>query len=355
MGTSAVRIAGAGLSGLSTAIGLARLGHRVEVFEKNADSGMLRHADWDAIENWTTEQDFFASSSQWGIMPTFEYRAPLSFEVYNAKGECQVVALRQPLFYLVSRGSQADSVEQALKAQALDLGVRIYYNQTCNLGEVDVWATGARSASFFLGAGLTFRTSHSDIVMVLVDAFLAPKAYAYLVIVDGFATLSTVLTRDFNQARTYLNRCMQAFRQYKSFDIHDLKMSSGFGGRVSAVWKPITQPLVVGEAGGFQDFLWGFGIRHALHTGHLAARALDQGLDYEQVVNREIRPFVRASLLNRAFYDLAGNRTYRILIRYFVSRPNLRRHLHRFYRGPILERIFRPLVERRYRSADDRM
>jgi flavin-dependent dehydrogenase len=51
MGTEAVRIAGAGLSGLSTAIGLARLGHRVDVFEKNTDSGMLRHADWDAIES----------------------------------------------------------------------------------------------------------------------------------------------------------------------------------------------------------------------------------------------------------------------------------------------------------------
>jgi flavin-dependent dehydrogenase len=183
-----------------------------------------------------------------------------------------------------------------------------------------------------------------------VDTFLAPKAYAYLVIVDGFATLSTVLTRGFNQARTYLDRCLQAVHRYKSFDMSDIKMSSGFGGLVRAVWKPVTSPLVVGEAGGFQDFLWGFGIRHALHTGHLAARALDEGSDYQKLVNKEIRPFVRASLLNRAFYDLAGNRTYRILIRYFVSRPNLRKQLRGFYRGPILERIFRPFVERRYRS-----
>jgi flavin-dependent dehydrogenase len=351
MGASTVRIAGAGLSGLSTAIGLARLGHRVDVFEKNTDSGMLRHADWDAIENWTTEQDVLTSINQWGIMPTFEYRTPFSFEVYDAQGECQIVNLQQPLFYLVNRGSQAGSVEQALKAQALEYGVTIHYQHPRSQGEVDVWAAGARSASFFLGAGLTFRTSHSDTVMVLVDTFLAPKAYAYLVIVDGFGTLSTVLTSGFNQARTYLNRCMQAFRRYKSFTINHVKMSSGFGGLVSAIWKPITRPLVVGEAGGFQDFLWGFGIRHALHTGHLAARALDEGIDYVQLVNRAIRPFVRASLLNRAFYDLAGNRTYRIMIRYFASQPNLRKHLRGFYRGAILERIFRPFVERRYRSA----
>ena len=350
MAESTVRIAGAGLSGLSTAIGLACRGQRVKVFEKNAESGMARHADWDAIENWTTEQDLLALLNQWGIPPTFEYRAPLSFEVYGAKGECQTVTLRQPLFYLVSRGPQAGSVEQALKAQALDLGVRIYPNHACRPDEVDVWAAGARSASFFLGAGLTFRTSHPDIVIVLVDTFLAPKAYAYLVIVDGFGTLSTVLTRNFNQARTYLDRCMQACRRYKSFDMDNIKMSSGFGGLVNAVWKPITRPLVVGEAGGFQDFLWGFGIRHALHTGHLAARALDEGIDFEQLVKTDIRPLVRAFLLNRAFYDLAGNRTYHILIRYFASVPDLAKRLRRFYRGSILERILWPFVEHRYRS-----
>ena len=127
-------------------------------------------------------------------------------------------------------------------------------------------------------------------------------------------------------------------------------MSSGFGGLVNAIWKPITQPLVVGEAGGFQDFLWGFGIRHALHTGQLAARALDKGINYEQLVKSEIRPLVRASLFNRAFYEWAGNRTYRIVLRYFASLPNLGKYMRGLYRGLPLERILWPLVKRRYHS-----
>ena len=53
MSHDSIHIAGAGLAGLSAAIGLAQRGHRVEVFEKNADSGAARHSDWDAIENWT--------------------------------------------------------------------------------------------------------------------------------------------------------------------------------------------------------------------------------------------------------------------------------------------------------------
>ena len=106
------------------------------------------------------------------------------------------------------------------------------------------------------------------------------------------------------------------------------------------------------EAGGFQDFLRGFGMHHGLHSGHLAERALDEGIDFEQMVNCEIRPFVRAPLLNRAFYGLAGNPTARILIGYFASRPKLIKRLRAFYRGPVLERLLRPFVERRFRSAE---
>ena len=99
-----IRIAGAGLSGLSAAIGLAQRGYQVEVFERNAESGQTRHADWDAIENWTTEEDFLTCLRQWGIEPAFEHRKPLSFEVYDPKGDCHEVRLPRPFFYLLKRG-----------------------------------------------------------------------------------------------------------------------------------------------------------------------------------------------------------------------------------------------------------
>jgi flavin-dependent dehydrogenase len=45
MKSDRIRIAGAGLSGLSAAIGLAQRGYRVDVLERNADSGQTRHTD----------------------------------------------------------------------------------------------------------------------------------------------------------------------------------------------------------------------------------------------------------------------------------------------------------------------
>jgi flavin-dependent dehydrogenase len=354
MKTDSIRIAGAGLSGLSAAICLAQRGYRVEIFERNADSGQTRHADWDAIENWTTEEDFLACLAQWGIQPTFEQRAPLAFEVYDPKGDCYKVELRRPFFYLLKRGVEHGSVEQALKAQALACGVTIHYNRASTKEEVDVWAAGARSAGFFLGTGITFRTSHPDLVAGLVDTLAAPKAYAYLVIVDGFATLSVVLTRDFRNARSYLEHCIRVFRSHKSFEMEDVRWTSGFGGLVSAFWQPASKVITVGEAAGLQDFLWGFGIRHAIHSGHLAARAVHEHLDYPQLVAREIHPFVRASMVNRMFYDRVGNRAYTALIRHFAASHDLSSRIRPWYRGLPLHKMMWPLTERHYRPREEK-
>src|SRR5262249_37677231 len=206
------------------------------------------------------------------------------------------------------------SVEQELKHQALDHGVAIHYSQPRERSDIDIWAAGSQHGGFFLGAGMTFRTRHPDVVLGLVSTHAAPKAYAYLVIVDGEGTLSVVLTRDFKQARAYLDRSIAIFRKAKQFDMDDVKMTSGFGGLASAFWQPASRPIVVGEAAGFQDFLWGFGIRYALFSGHLAARALDEGRDYEAMVAREIRPLVRSSMVKRPLSDWAGDRACRALL-----------------------------------------
>ncbi|MGB8647785.1 MAG: NAD(P)-binding protein [Anaerolineae bacterium] len=351
MGISTIRIAGAGLAGLAAAVRLAQWGHPVEVFEKNADSGLARHADWDAMENWTTERDLMDLLGDWGLAPSFAHRAPLDFAIYDAAGERYPFHTVYPFFYLIQRGPGSGSIEQALKQQAFDCGVVLHYGCPVDRSNVDIWAVGARSRGFFLGAGVTFHTRHPDTVIGLVDNSVAPRAYAYLVIVDGLGTLSVVLTRDFKNARSYLNRAIEFYQTVLPLEMENVRMTSGYGGRVQGLQETSTQrPLVVGEAAGLQDFLWGFGIRNALHSGYLAARALHEDTDYADLVAREIHPLVRSSIVNRMFYDRAGNRTCRALLRRFRSAPNLDRSIGFWYRGSALHRLLWPLAARLYRS-----
>jgi hypothetical protein len=91
-----------------------------------------------------------------------------------------------------------------------------------------------------------------------------------------------------------------------------------------------------------------------LHSGHLAARAIHEHLDYAQLVSRELRPLVRASIVNRLLYDRVGNRAYTALIRHFAASRDLASRIRPWYRGLPLHRFIWPLAERRYRSSQIR-
>jgi flavin-dependent dehydrogenase len=350
MRSETIKIAGAGLAGLTAAISLARGGHKVVLYEKNSETGENRNPDWDAIENWTTELDFMHLLPKWGVRRDFDIHATREFMLLDNQGDCYPVSTAQPFFYLVRRGPQPGTIDQALKDQALDAGVTIHYNQPRAREEVDIWAAGSQRNGFFLGIGLTFRTKHPDTVMALVSSEAAPKAYAYLVILNGLGKLSVFLTQNYRAAREHLNQAVEIFRRLKYFEMEEVQISAGFSGLPGEIKQQPGQSLAVGEAAGFQDFLWGFGIRQALLSGHLAARALHEEKDYSKMVAREIRPLVRSSIVNRMLYDLAGDQIYRAFIRRFSGSPNLLQTIRGWYRGQVIGGLLWPIAYRRYQE-----
>ena len=340
-----VRIVGAGLSGLTAAIQLARRGVAVEIFERRSERGAMPEIRCDAVENWSTVDDFGALLSNWRIDAS-PFRHPTSIDVRTFDGECHGLTQRRPLLYLVKRGGELGCLDRGLRDEALALGVRIRHGETLARAQADVWAVGSRRGGFFLDVGITFRTSLPDRVVILFDRRLTPKACAYLIVVDGVGTIAVLLTEKFRLARALLSDTVAAFQRIQPFELRDARVSSGFGGALSAIAPCRSAPLVVGEAAGFLDYLWGFGIRHAMLSGALAARALLEGRSYEELVAREIRPLVQSSLINRKFYDRAGNRVYRALIRYVCARRDAGGLLHRAYRSSRMRTVFWPWVAR---------
>jgi flavin-dependent dehydrogenase len=171
------------------------------------------------------------------------------------------------------------------------------------------------------------------------------------VFVVGEGTLATLVTERSarREANALLEQAVTVFQRHApALDIRDRHRAGGSGGDLTAFWQG-RQEFVIGEAGGYQDFLWGFGIRHALTTGYLAAQAVITGQDWQQIANREIRPLVRASLVNRWLYDRMPPWGYAALMRHFARDADLNALVSRWYHPRRLHRVLWPLVARTYR------
>ena len=106
--------------------------------------------------------------------------------------------------------------------------------------------------------------------------------------------------------------------------------------------------LLAGEAAGFQDALWGFGIRYALLSGHLAARALAGGHpeEYDRLWKKRFGGLLRTSFVNRFFYARMGHPGYRWLMRALRRAPDPREWLCRFYAPRFWKKLLSPLAAR---------
>jgi flavin-dependent dehydrogenase len=343
-------IAGAGVAGLTAAINLKQAGQAVRVIDRNTASGAQRFPDWDAVENWTSLEDLPPFLARIGVEGhRFRHVGHTHFAVIDPYGVRYDVQTPRPFFYLIKRGATEGGLEHGLQAQAQALGIPIDYDTACPAGQADIWAGGTfGQGSRFVSVGFTFHTDHPDWVCGIVDRSIAPRAYAYLVVVEGEGTLAVVLTEARREANRLLDRAAAVFQQHTALTIREPRKSGGSGGDLAAFWHSAGD-FVIGEAAGFQDFLWGFGIRHALTSGYLAAQAILRGEDWQAMADRQIRPLVRTSLVNRWLYDRMPDRGYALLIRRFGTDPDLNALVGRWYRPRRIHRLLWPLAARHFR------
>ncbi len=343
-------IAGAGVAGLTAAINLKQAGQAVRVIERNRASGAQRFPDWDAVENWTSVEDLPAFLQRIGVEGhRFRHVGHRQFSVIDPFGQRYDVRTPRPFFYLIKRGATEGGLERGLQMQAEALDIPIEYDTPCPPRHADIWAGGTfGQGSRFVSVGITFHTDHPDWVCGIVDTRIAPRAYAYLVIVEGEGTLAVVLTEARHEANQLLTRAIAAFQQHTELEIRDPHKSGGSGGDLAAYLQGGTE-FVIGEAAGFQDFLWGFGIRHALTSGYLAAQSILHGQEWQPLAETRIRPLVRASLVNRWLYDRLPNRGYAMLIRRFARHPDLNALVGRWYHPRLIHRLLWPLLARHFR------
>ncbi len=339
-----IEIVGAGPAGLTAAITLAHHGYRVVVYEARSDVGARFHGDFQGIENWSASEDVIDFLARMGIRVNFLCYPYREAEFYDPDLRKVAVRCGAPLFYLVRRGSDPGTLDQGLKAQALEAGVEIVFGRRMEkLPDGGIIAIGPKVADA-IAKGVLFETDLPDTAAAIADDRLAPKGYAYLLVHQGRATLATVLFRRFREERRYFNRTLEAFQKLYPLGMKSPKEFGGYGNFSIRPTQRHGEKRYLGEAAGFQDALFGFGMRYAMTSGYLAARSIIEGRDYDALWKRELLPTMKASITNRLLFELIGNRGYRFQARRMSRAGDIRAWIGGYYRPSVGKSLLSPLV-----------
>lgn len=305
--TRTITVAGGGLSGLSVAVLLSRLGLPVEISERKENAGGRFAGGWQVIENGSADRDALVELAALGFPPDIPVRPARRALFLDHRGGVFEVSSSEPFAYFVRRGAGADTLDGWLAAHAENTGAT--RRRRGGGGEdADVVATGPRCADG-VAREVVFASDLDDTVAVLFDPNVTPTGYAYLFCIEGHATFGVAQVRRTAQLRRAQAEAWRRFRevlgpfavrvlhqggQYMNFSI-PAHLRDG-GGR----WH-------VGEAAGVQDFLFGLGNRLAMRSAALAVAGMRGEWDPLRFEAELLRP-MRASVALRFLYETMGRR-----------------------------------------------
>jgi flavin-dependent dehydrogenase len=189
--------------------------------------------------------------------------------------------------------------------------------------------------------GYVFETHRADGIYVALSDDLAPKGYCYLLVSRGRGTVATCLFENYHAEKEYVERTLAFFQKSAGLSMRNATRFGGTGNVLLPQTARQGNILFAGEAAGFQDALWGFGMRLAMLSGHLAARAILDGApeSYDRLWRRRLGGLLKASIVNRYAFSRMGDSGYVRLMRSIAATRNARDWLRRHYAASLWKRL----------------
>ena len=309
-----IHIAGSGIAGMTAAINLSTRGKTVIIHEKHDRIGGSRDGDFEGLENWIFSHKVPEFFSKCGVDFNALPAAPIfDFKVHVRGLKPVRVKSPEPFFYIVSRGTANDSIDNYMANICRANKVEFNFGKALTKEDADIYAVGTGRAAAFI-QGSTIRTDQPDQVHLLLGKTFAPSGYAYLIINGGFGTIATAYKK--NRSKT---DPLQASIDYFQEIGLDFTIEKRFASRGSFHLSPLWQwsrTIMVGEAGGYQDYLFGFGMRMAMYSGLAAAHKLCRENSLARSSFRELNLKRKISFANRILYEQLSPSS----VRYWVER-----------------------------------
>ncbi|HEX9163214.1 MAG TPA: NAD(P)/FAD-dependent oxidoreductase [Thermoanaerobaculia bacterium] len=342
-----IRIAGAGPSGLTAAIVLARAGRAVEVHEAKPDVGKRFIGDLQIIEGASERESVPELLDRIGIERNFYFRPADWATFYDHRGVPRVIRSKEPYGYFIRRGAEDGTLDRGLLAQARAAGVRVIFNS--RLAQADIVATGP-AAPDGLAREMTWRTDEPERVDVFFNHELSPGGYSYLFILEGNATFGCAIVADFKRIDEYFDHSLAAAQRLHRFST-PAATRTGYSYMNFHLKERATagDSLFVGEAAGFQDYLFGLGIRYALTSGYLAAQSILEQRDFDELWRSEFAAKQETSLVNRFLYETGGNAGLSMFVRQASRARDFHSYLNGWHQRTWWKSLLAPLVRRVWR------
>jgi flavin-dependent dehydrogenase len=341
-----IRIAGAGPSGLAAAIALARAGRAVEVHEAKPDVGTRFVGDLQIIESASEHEPVPTFLQRIGIERNFYFRPADWATFYDHRQVARVIRSGEPYGWFIRRGAEEGTLDRGLLAQACAAGATVAFNSRLAPEEADIVATGPASPDG-LAREMTWRTDDPERVDVFFNHQMSPGGYSYLFILDGFATFGCAIVADFKRIDDYFDHSLAAAQRLHHFVIPD-QTRTGYSYMNFHLKHHATsgEARYVGEAAGFQDYLFGLGIRYALTSGYLAARSILEERDFDDLWQSELGQKQETSLVNRFLYESGGNFGLAMFVRKASRAADFRGYLSGWHRRRWWKSMLAPVVRR---------
>ena len=317
--SKSIQIAGGGIAGLTAAIQLKKYGFDPIVFEKDLQIGGSRHGDYEGLENWIFSQHAPSFMDDSGFNFNTITTHPINhFLVHTQNYQPLLIQSKNPFFYMVKRGSKKDDLDNQLYRQCVDQDIQFKLGKKapkfCHIN-----ATGTKKAAAYI-QGINFSTRLKDQIHLLLGHKYAPKGYAYLIIIGGEGTLAAAFKKPKNFKMDYLKETQKYFNT-KGIQIRNGKQfaSRGSFSLSFLAWKP---PFQIGEAGGFQDYLFGFGIRMSIMSGRAAALSVIGEKKEARKILIQLNQKRRLSFINRILYERLNDYQMAVLAKKLYESSN---------------------------------
>jgi len=307
-----IKILGGGIAGLTAAINLIDGNEEVTVYELHQQIGMRFKPNCQLLSNWDSKEDILPRLRKFNIKINWKTKID-HVDIYSPdlKHKAEIFSDERPIGYTVIRGGNK-SFECYLAKQAKKKGVEIVTNFKKKIN-ADIIATGPKYPERLgLGyGGILSGNFNKRKALILFDYNLAPGGYIYFLPHSNRLATIALAMRKWDNPQIQFNKLKEHSLFKKIFQSSEILYN--FSGIANGTIKKIPKTaklddsLLVGEAAGFQDNAYGFGMRYAIISGYLASKSISEGLDYDDLWKNVLLDELKRTRMIRLTLDKVNN------------------------------------------------